>query len=142
MFRLTPYRNADIFDIFHDMEKNLWGTPAKDKESVVGSCKTDIREESGRYILEAELPGFSKEDIAIDIEGEYLSLSAQKKTETEKKDGNYIRRERTYGAYKRSFSLENVDSEKIEAKYENGVLTLNLPKKDNELPSTRRLQIN
>lgn len=140
MYGLTPFeRNSyNLFNAFHDFEKDFF-----DNHFPAESCKTDIKEEDGRYVVEAELPGFEKDDINIDINGNTLTISAENSVTNEEKSdgGKYIRRERSYGAYSRSFDISNIDSEHIDAEYKNGVLILNLPKKQEAVPSARRLEI-
>lgn len=134
MFRITPYRNnLDLFNVFD----NFWSNG----EMPVNTFKTDIREEADKYVLEAEMPGFSKDDVKIDIEDNYLTLSAERKVEKEESKSGYIRRERSYGSFKRSFNIEDVDADNIAAKYDSGVLVLDLPKKGEKAPKTRRLEI-
>lgn len=141
MYGLTPFsRNShDIFSLFNDFDRSFFG-----ERSSVGSCRTDIRDEGEKYILESELPGFDKKDIDLDISGSYLTISAEHHTENDQKDekGNYIRRERSFGSYKRSFDISDVNTEQINAEYKNGILTIDLPKKKHETPITRRLEIN
>ena len=93
--------------------------------------------------MESELPGFEKEDIKLDINGTQLTIAAEHSTNSDEKDekGNYIRRERTFGSYKRSFDVSDVDTEAISAAYKNGILTLELPKKKPEEPVSKRLEI-
>ena len=140
MYRLTPFeRNGfDIFNPFNDFEKNFFGT-----SMPMNTCRTDIRDEDSKYVMEAELPGFSKEDIKLDINGSYLVLTAEHSSDNENKDeqGRYIRRERSYGSFRRSFDITEVNKEKIEAEYKNGILTMILPKKGEEVPTSRRLEI-
>ncbi|MGN0580495.1 MAG: Hsp20/alpha crystallin family protein [Ruminococcus sp.] len=140
MYRLTPFeRNGfDIFNPFNDFEKNFFGT-----SMPMNTCRTDIRDEDSRYVMEAELPGFSKEDIKLDINGSYLVLTAEHSSESENKDeqGRYIRRERSYGSYTRSFDISDVDQEHISAEYKNGILTIDLPKKTVQEPQVKRLEI-
>lgn len=141
MYGLTPFENTGfgLFNAFRDFEKDFFGA-----SMPMNSCRTDIRDEGGKYVMEAELPGFDKDDINIDINGSYLVISAEHKTENEEKDenGKYIRRERSYGSYQRSFDISDVDSENISAEYKNGILSIDLPKKQIQEPSSRRLQIN
>lgn len=87
--------------------------------------------------------GFEKSDIKLDINGNYLVLSAEHNTESEdkSKDGNYIRRERSFGSYQRSFDVSSVKTDEISAEYKNGILTVVLPKKTETAPSTKRLEI-
>lgn len=140
MYRLTPFeRNGfDIFKPFNDFEKNFFGT-----SMPMNTCRTDIRDEDSKYVMEAELPGFSKEDIKLDINGSYLVLTAEHSSESENKDeqGRYIRRERSYGSYTRSFDISDVDQEHISAEYKNGILTIDLPKKTVQEPQVKRLEI-
>lgn len=140
MFTLTPFntKGYDIFDAFDEFDKNFFG-----REFPTMNCRTDIRDEGEKYVLEAEMPGFEKEDIKLDINGDYLTLTAEHKTESGDKDknGKYIRRERVYGSYKRSFDVSNIKQDEIDASYKNGILTLNMPKKAPEAPASRRLEI-
>lgn len=140
MFRLTPYEknNYDLFDVFDNFDKDFFG-----RNYPAMNCRTDIKDEGDKFVLEAEMPGFEKDDIKLDIDGDYLTISAEHKTEKDEKDkdGKYIRRERSYGSYKRSFDISNINQEEIGAEYKNGILELNLPKKSPDEPKTRRLEI-
>lgn len=138
MYGMTPFgRNAfDLFNIWNDLDKNYDSMP-------VNACKTDIKDEGDKYVMESELPGFEKEDIKLDINGEFLVISAEHTAESEEKDDNtkYIRRERRFGSYKRSFDISDVDAEAISAEYKNGILTIELPKKKPAEPVAKRLEI-
>ena len=107
------------------------------------SFGTDVKDEGEYYLLEADLPGFEKKDIHLDINGDVLTVSAERHSAHEEKDekGKYIRCERSYGAYSREFDLSGIAADKIGAKYENGVLKLTLPKKQEQVPASRRLEI-
>lgn len=105
---------------------------------------TDIIEKDGCYELIADLPGFKKEDLKIELEKGYLKISATSDKETEEKnnDGTYIRRERRSGSYARTFFVgENVKEEDIKAKFENGILTLNFPKEAKEQETKKFINI-
>lgn len=140
MFGLTPFerKSYDLFNAFHDFEKDFFGSGTS-----FNSCRTDVKDEGDRYVLEAELPGFDKQDISLDIDGGFLTLTAERRSEKEDKDsgGRYIRRERSYGSYRRSFDISNVNADRIDAEYKNGVLTVALPKKEIAQPETKRLEI-
>ena len=144
MYGLTPYEknnnNYSIFDAFHDFEKDFFGG-----KLPTAACKTDIKEENDKYFVETELPGVEKEDINIDINGNYLTISAEHSVENDDTDktksGKYIHRERNYGSYRRSFDISEVNTDKIEAEYKNGVLIMTLPKKAEDTPAARRLEI-
>jgi len=139
---LIPYSNSKLsfFNPFYDfdeIEKRFFGN------SSLSHFKTDIRDNETEYVLEADLPGFKKEDIKIEINDDTLSIHAQRHSDFEKKDeqGNYIRCERSYGSYSRSFNTSGIDTDKISASYTDGVLKLTMPKMK-ELPKTsRRLEI-
>lgn len=95
------------------------------------SPAVDISETKDAYIVNAELPGIKKDDIKITMNGNVLTLRGDKKSESEKKDGTFNRIERSYGVFERSFSLPvSVESDAIEARYNDGVLTVTLPKKE------------
>ena len=138
MYALTPFerKSFDLFNAFHDFENDFFGTKG------MASFRTDLKDDGDRYIMEAELPGFEKGDITLDITGDTLRLTAQHKQEKVDKDKQkYIYRERSYGSYQRSFDISAIDADKIEAEYKNGILCLVLPKKEARNPETRRLEI-
>jgi HSP20 family protein len=91
----------------------------------------DVKEADGQYVVKAEIPGVKKDDIHVTVEGNRVSISAEVKQEKESKEGErVIRCERSHGFASRSFTLaDEVDQSKVEAKYDNGVLELTLPKK-------------
>ena len=96
---------------------------------------TDVREHDDHYDLEIDLPGFKKEDITVELENGYLTITANKGHDQEEKDkkGTIIRQERYSGTMSRSFYLgENYRTEDIKASFEGGVLTLNVPKKEEQ----------
>ena len=143
MFELTPYARGnhsfaayDPFKEMEDFEKHFFGRQ-------LPAFKTDIRETENAYILDAELPGFSKEDIHAEVRNGYLTIHAEHKSENEEKDekNNYIRRERSYGSFSRSFDLQGIKSDEITASYKDGVLSLILPKAETRPEEGRRLEI-
>lgn len=138
MFDLIPFKNpnSDIFD-YNDFERNFFQNFNLDFPSF----KTDIVDKGDKFILEADLPGFNKEDIDIDIDGNRLTISAKHKESREENKQNYIRRERRYGSYIRSFDVSNIKTDEIKAEYKNGVLTLELPKINKGEKTSRRINI-
>ena len=95
----------------------------------MSNFQTDVTDEGDHYLLQAELPGFKKEEIHVNVDGDYLTIKAEHKEETESKEKkNYIRRERRFGTYTRSFQISDVDIAHIQASYKDGVLELKLPK--------------
>jgi len=102
----------------------------------------NIKETKDAYELEVVAPGFEKNDFNINLEKNALTISAEKKSEERKEDEKQIRNEYSYRSFKRSFTLdERTDSEKVEAKYVNGVLTLNLPRKAEVKASTKEISV-
>ncbi len=140
MYGMTPFtRNPfSLFNALDDFDKDFFNGSL-----TINSYRTDIRDAGDKYIMESELPGFEKDDIRLDINGDYLVISAEKKNEQEDKaeDGRYIRRERTIGSYKRSFGICDVNSEEISAEYKNGILKIELPKKKEREAISKRLEI-
>ena len=109
----------DIFDDFISARKEQ-------------HMKCDIYEKGGIYHIEMDIPGFKKDEISVETKDGYLTITAEKKEEANEddKEKNYIRRERTYGKYQRSFYLGDLDEEKIDASFENGMLKIEVPKKE------------
>ena len=142
MFELTPfgYRRVASYNPFRELEEmshSFWN------DADVSGFRTDIKKVDGSYVLEAELPGFKKEDINIDIDKDCLTISAERKSEEkeDKGDNGFVRRERYYGSFSRSFNIKGIDTDAITAEYNDGVLTLTMPEKTPEVPAARRLEI-
>ena len=104
----------DIFDNFDSTRNN--------------NMKCDIYEKDGDYHIEMDIPGFDKKDINIECDNGYLTVTAKKDEEVEDKTKNYIRRERSYGKYQRSFYIGDMDSNEIRAKFKHGMLKIIVPK--------------
>jgi hypothetical protein len=104
--------------------------------------KCDVYEKDGAYHIEADIPGFKKDEISVDCEDGYVTISAEKNTENEEKDENkkYIKRERFYGKTVRKFYVGDVDSDKIQAEYKDGMLELVVPKEE-KLPNKKSIEI-
>ena len=103
--------------------------------------KTDIREHDTGYELDVDLPGFKKDEINVELENGYLTISAAKGLDKDEQDkkGKYIRRERYAGAMQRSFYVgDEVTQEDIKAKFEDGILRLSIPKKDAQAVETKK----
>jgi len=103
--------------------------------------RVDVRENEREYIVEADLPGVNKENINIELENDRLTISVEKNEEVNVEKENYIRRERRSGSFCRSFYIENVVEDQISAKFENGVLTIVLPKKEYTPKKRNRIEI-
>ena len=106
------------------------------------SIPVNIRETDSEFQLEVIAPGLEKEDFRIKLDNNLLTVSAEKKTEQKSENEKLIRREYRQHSFSRSFTIDDtIDAEKIAAKYLNGVLTLNLPKKETVKPSTKQISI-
>ncbi len=102
----------------------------------------DIVEGANDYQIKAELPGVKKEDVKITVQNGVLTIRGEKSRESEKKGDNVRRVERSYGSFQRSFTLPtSVRSEKIEASYDNGILTLSLPKSEESKPKEIEVRV-
>ena len=141
---LKPYRRNELFfDPFRELDMLEHAFLENSGMNTERYIRTDIREKDGAYILEAELPGFEKKDIDIEINDGYLTLSANHKYEHDEKDdkGNFIMRERKMGSFKRTYDTAGIDVENLKASFENGVLTLTMPKLAELKPEVRHLEI-
>ncbi|ERL22467.1 Hsp20 family chaperone [Oribacterium sp. oral taxon 078 str. F0263] len=146
MMYMPSIFGSDMFeDFFRDLDqgyapKALYGKRAKNL------MKTDIREDEKGYQLAIDLPGYRKDELKLELKDGYLTISAEKNEEKEQKDekGRMIRQERYAGSVQRSFFVgEQLKEEDIKAKYEDGVLKLEIPKKEEEkkLPERRYIEI-
>ena len=110
------------------------------KPSKRGEMKCDIYEKDGNYHIEIDIPGFDKNEISVECENGYLTITAEKNEENEDENKNYIRRERTYGKYQRSFYLGDVDEDAIKAEFKHGILKIHVPKLE-EKDTKRHIEI-
>ena len=102
----------------------------------------DVTEDKDRYTVKAELPGMSKDDIKISMENGILSIQGEKKEEKETREGGRLRSERSYGSFYRAFNLPaGVDAAKAQASYKDGVLVLELPKKEEAKPKAIEISV-
>lgn len=142
MFALTPFNrsnlakaNEDFYSMIDDFF-NYNMSPIRNLRN--DSFKIDVRENEKEYLIDAELPGFKKEDMQLDIYNDQLTISVKKEEQIDEKNDNFVHRERTYSSMKRSIYLPNTTDEGITAKFENGVLNIIVPKAD---PETKKSQI-
>jgi HSP20 family protein len=102
----------------------------------------DICENENNIVLKAELPGVDPKDVEVRVEDNTLYLKGERKFEKDTKEENYHRIERSYGSFARSFALPNsIDAEKVAAEYQDGLLTLTLPKREETKPKTIKINI-
>lgn len=140
MSSLVPRSIFD--DFFKDVAPAFYVRPLHgDALPAPSKIKIDVKEDDAAYTVHAEVPGVAKDDIQVAIDGNVVSLRAEVQQKDEKKEGEKVlRSERYYGAVERSFQLPaDIDAAQAKAKYENGVLTLTLPKKQSG--AAQRLKI-
>ena len=141
MFGMLPFERSDdnLFDTFDNFTRNFF----RGSNASLPAFRTDIRDEGDHYLLEADLPGFRKEDIDLHLQDGVLTITAKHDQSAERKDdaGKYVCRERRVGSYARSFDVSGIREEGISASYENGVLKLTLPKAGEPEPQSRKIAI-
>lgn len=143
---LVPSTRSMINSIMSDPFDAFFGTPSHRTSVPPTMMRTDIKETDTAFELATDLPGFAKEDVSVDLKDGYLSISAKTSKESEDKDekGTYVRKERFSGTCSRTFYVgEDIEEDAIKAKFENGVLTIDVPKKQEQpkLESGRSITI-
>lgn len=121
------YLGDDFFDDFFE--------PA-----IKDQMKCDVYEKNGDYHIVLDVPGYDKDDITLECDNGYLTISAEKVAEDNEEGKNYIRRERRYGKFSRSFYVGDIDTESIEAEFKKGTLQIVVPKVE-EKPSKKQIEI-
>jgi len=128
--------------------RSFWVDPFMDlfdhwaSDNRESGLRVDLAEKENHYVITAEIPGVKSEDLSVTVENDVLTISAEKRDEFEGKEGGVYRRERSYGSLSRSFKLgEQVNTEKIDAEYKDGVLTLTLPKLEKALPREVKVKV-
>ena len=142
MYSLLPfgrYTNNSLNSLFDDFERSFFPVD----RSQMPAFRTDIRDEGDHFLLEADLPGFRKEDIDLHLQDGLLTITAKHDETSENKDenGKYVCRERRVGSFTRSFNVSGIQEDAISASYENGVLKLTLPKQGEPEPQSRKIAI-
>ena len=132
---MNPHYNP--FRDFDDINRAFFG------DNTLTEFKTDIRDMGDGFVLEADLPGLKKEDIKLSLNGETLTIKATRHSDFEDQDkkSGYLRCERSYGTYTRSFDVTGVEVSQISASYNDGVLRVRLPKQGPKQPDNRTIVI-
>ncbi|WP_035292987.1 heat shock protein Hsp18 [Clostridium sp. KNHs214] len=145
MFDLVPFRRNNIMkrdDYFNKFFDNFFKDDFFSSNELMGnSFRVDVKETDTDYMIEAELPGINKESINVEYTNNYLTISAKKEDKIEDTTSNYVRREISYGEFKRSFYVDNVNDTDIKAEFSNGILKINLPKKEVGKTDTKKIEI-
>ena len=136
-------RKRNEFDLFKDFFEGDDFFPMRRENSIM---KTDIKEKKDKYIIEMDLPGYEKENINLSLRDGYLEVTAEVKKEQNKEEyEKFVHKERYFGHCSRSFYVGNlIKEEDINAEFKNGILKINIPKKDEtkELPESKHIKIN
>lgn len=144
MATLSPFRRksrdlrSGMWDAFSDFFNDSFFAPVL---SDTHHFRTDIKDDGDQYVIEAELPGFEKDDIIVEYSNNYLMISAKRETDMKVEKENYIRQERYYGNFVRRFYVEDIDENAIDATFKNGILTLKCPKLMLSNPDKKRIEI-
>lgn len=133
LIKWNPARNLDLFGDFDSLMNDFFYNPRRrfNADNAGWSPRMDVIERDGEYELSAELPGMEKKDIDVSVKDGVLTISGEKKYESEKNDDNCYCSERRYGKFERSFRMSNdISADDIKAEYKNGILTLRVKKVD------------
>lgn len=148
MFGLIPFRTnkndekgVTFNDFFNDFFNDDFFAPANFSDSSMNKFNADVRETDKEYLVSAELPGVKKEDIALDYKDNYLVIRAKREEIHDESKDSYIRKERSYGEFSRQFYFDNVDKDKICAKFQNGELQIILPKREQKIDNSTKIFI-
>lgn len=147
MFNLVPFRKNNNIETRRDLMSEFFDNFFNDdfftnSDYLPGKngFKVDIKENDNNYTIEADLPGVKKDSINIAYENNYLSISTARQDEYEEKKDNFIRKERHYGEFRRSFYVDNIDDTKIKAEFKDGVLKIEIPKLE-KVPQSKKIEI-
>ncbi|MBE6065163.1 heat shock protein Hsp18 [Clostridium cochlearium] len=145
MFDMIPFRRnnpmkrgAYFDDFFDNFFNNDFLVPIKFPKN---DFRADLKETDDEYIIEADLPGISKDAVKVNYSNNNIIISAKREDIVEDKRENYIRRERSYGEFKRAFYVDNVDENNIRASFNDGVLKINLPKLEKDKKIGKQIEI-
>jgi len=148
MFEIVPFnknndnllsRNGDYFNqLFSNFFNDDFLAPSN---SIDNAFKVDLKENENEYIIEADLPGVKKEAVNIEYNNKYITISTKVDDSVEEKKDTYVRRERHFGEFNRSLYIDNIDSDKIDASFSNGVLNIKLPKLTKDVDKKKKIYI-
>ena len=140
--RFQPFRGfTALQDQVNRLFDETFRTPGEEPALTTWAPSVDIYENQNELVVKADLPEVSEKDIDVHVENNLLTIRGERKFEKSVSEENYLRVERTFGAFSRSFSLPNtVNAEAIAAEYKNGVLTVTLPKREESKP--RQVKVN
>lgn len=142
--RLEPFRGlSSLQDQFNRLFNESLRNQPEESALTTWAPAVDIYETPNELVVKADLPDVNEKDIDVRVENNLLTIRGERKFEKSVSEENFLRVERTYGAFSRSFSLPNtVNAEKIGAEYKNGVLTVTLPKREESKPRQVKVTVN
>lgn len=133
MSTMIPYRRHALYNLMSDPFDAFFGTSSSPSKLDTSLMRTDIRETDEGFEVVIDLPGFKKENVQLELDSDYLTITAQMDGETEDTKGTYVRKERFSGKCSRRFYVgEDVRQDEISARFEDGLLKINVPKKQPE----------
>ncbi len=136
----------DLFDIQDNINKvfgNYLSARGGQAKVIGWMPPVDITESENEFLIKADIPGMKKEDIKISLDDNTLTISGERKEEKEEKGKNFVKKEKAFGSFMRSFSLpHSVDAKGIKASYKEGVLSVNVPKSEESKPREIKIDIN
>ena len=146
MFGLTPLnRNQlqkrdghDFIDFYNMLDVFFNDSPFGFRAPETGVFKMDVKDQGNAYLVEAEMPGIKKEEIKLDYQNDYLIIKVEKNEEINEEKESYLHKERRSSSMQRSVYLKDIDAANVDAKLEDGVLKISLPKSE---PAASKLQI-
>lgn len=151
LIRFKPENEVSTWSPFRDlmnMQREIgrlfdnFVTEGDDFASAMWAPRVDVMEDKDSYVIRAELPGVSRNDVKITLQENVLTIKGEKKQEKEEKDTDFHRVERSYGSFERSFTLPmSVRSEKIDASYKDGILSITLPKAEEAKPKEIEVKV-
>jgi HSP20 family protein len=141
--RIQPFRGfATLQDQMNRLFDETFRNRGEESALTTWAPAVDIYETPNELVVKADLPDMNEKDLDVRVENNLLSIRGERKFEKSVSEDNYLRVERTYGSFSRSFSLPNtVDAEAIQAEYKNGVLTVTLPKREESKPRQVRVNV-
>lgn len=143
MFELQPFKSGSLSkkDFFTNFFDNIFDEDFSPAGIFGASFKVDVREKDNAFMVEADLPGFKKEDVKISYCDNYLTIKAKREEKVSEEKENYIRQERSTGEIVRRFYVADVNEDKIEAEFDNGVLKLVMPRKEKVVVPKKEIAI-
>lgn len=140
----TGGKHNHSFDLFDPFFDDFFGYPMFDRREMSrmnNMMKTDVKEGEHNYTLMIEMPGIDKKDINLDLKDGYLTVSAKREHKIDDSNEIYIRKERSYGSFSRTFYVSDVRKEEISASLENGELKVVVPKESKKVEGSSRIEI-